>query len=146
LPEKPEEWHNFELPAEFLEKTAGHEDKIMIAKWTFLKPELTYLHLKKVAELLENHYFSVQLMPVMAMLEFFASEVLEDKILASTNQLARSRLVMNLGLKDEGVALQAKAESNKYELSEEERKVNFEKIKALKDTRDNLKYEHVPFE
>jgi hypothetical protein len=146
LPEKPEEWHNFELPAEFLEKTAGHEDKIMIAKWTFLKPELTYLHLKKVAELLENHYFSVQLMPVMAMLEFFASEVLEDKILASTNQLARSRLVMNLGLKDEGVALQAKAESNKYELSEEERKVNFEKIKALKDTRDNLKDEHVPFE
>jgi hypothetical protein len=105
LPEKPEEWHNFELPAEFLEKTAGHEDKIMVAKWTFLKPELTYLHLKKVAELLENHYFSVQLMPVMAMLEFFASEVLEDKILASTNQLARSRLVMNLGLKDEGVAL-----------------------------------------
>jgi hypothetical protein len=93
------------LPAEFLEKTAGHEDKIMVAKWTFLKPELTYLHLKKVAELLENHYFSVQLMPVMAMLEFFASEVLEDKILASTNQLARSRLVMNLGLKDEGVAL-----------------------------------------
>jgi hypothetical protein len=146
LPDKPEDWTNFELPAEFIQKTAGHEDKIMVAKWTFLKPELTYLHLKKIAELLENHYFSVQLMPVMAMLEFFASEVLEDKILASTNQLARSRLIMNLGLKDEGVALQTKAESNKYELSEEERKVNFEKIKALKDTRDNLKDEHVPFE
>jgi hypothetical protein len=105
LPDKPEDWTNFELPAEFIQKTAGHEDKIMVAKWTFLKPELTYLHLKKIAELLENHYFSVQLMPVMAMLEFFASEVLEDKILASTNQLARSRLIMNLGLKDEGVAL-----------------------------------------
>ena len=75
----------------------------------------------------------------MCMLEFFAAEVLEDKILSSTNQLARSRLVMNLGLKDEGMALQAKAEAGKYDLTEEERKVNFEKIKALKDTRDDLK-------
>jgi len=49
-------------------------------------------------------------------------------------------------LKDEGNALQAKAEASKYDLSEEERKVNFEKIKALKDEKDNLKSEHVPFE
>jgi hypothetical protein len=77
----------------------------MVAKWTFVKPELTYLHLKKVAELLEHHYFSVQLVPVLAMMELFAKEVLADPILASTNQLARGRLVMNLGLKDEGTAL-----------------------------------------
>jgi hypothetical protein len=74
----------------------------MVAKWTFVKPELTYLHLQKVADLLEQHYFSVQLMPVLAMMELFSKEVLTDPILTATNQLARGRLVMNLGLRDEG--------------------------------------------
>jgi hypothetical protein len=44
-------------------------------------------------------------MPVLAMMELFSKEVLVDPILVSTNQLARGRLVMNLGLKDEGQAL-----------------------------------------
>jgi len=49
LPEKAEDWVKFDLPGVLLEKLQGHEDKIMVAKWTFLKPELTFLHLKKVA-------------------------------------------------------------------------------------------------
>ena len=128
-----------------MEKLQGHEDKIMVAKWTFLKPELTFLHLKKVAELLESHYFSVQLLPVLAMVELFAKEVLADPILTSTAQLARGRLIMNLGLREEGLALQIKSGSDKYELTEEERKIHFEKIKALKDEKDNMKDEEVPF-
>ena len=117
----------------------------MVAKWTFLKPELTFLHLKKVAELLESHYFSVQLLPVLAMVELFAKEVLADPILTSTAQLARGRLIMNLGLREEGLALQAKSGADKYELTEEERKIHYEKIKALKDEKDNMKDEEVPF-
>jgi hypothetical protein len=145
LPEKAEDWVKFDLPAPLVEKLQGHEDKIMVAKWTFLKPELTFLHLKKVAELLESHYFSVQLLPVLAMVELFAKEVLADPILTSTAQLARGRLIMNLGLREEGLALQIKSGSDKYELTEEERKIHFEKIKALKDEKDNMKDEEVPF-
>ena len=45
LPEKAEDWVNFALPEAFMQKANGHEDKIMIAKWTFIKPELTLAHL-----------------------------------------------------------------------------------------------------
>lgn len=54
LPEKPEEWCQFELPAEFAKRCENHEDKVMIGKWTFMKPELTYLHLKKLSDILES--------------------------------------------------------------------------------------------
>ena len=40
---------------------------------------------------------------------------------------------MNLGLKDEGTKLYEKIEAKRYALSEEERKVQYEKIKALSD-------------
>ena len=48
LPEKAEDWVNFALPEAFMQKANGHEDKIMIAKWTFIKPELTLAHLQNV--------------------------------------------------------------------------------------------------
>jgi len=35
LPEKLEDWTTFSVPEVLFEKTAGHEDKIMLAKWTF---------------------------------------------------------------------------------------------------------------
>lgn len=54
MPEKPEDWTDYELPQEIKEKGDGHEDKVMIGKWTFSKPELTYLHLKKLADILES--------------------------------------------------------------------------------------------
>lgn len=59
MPEKPEEWTNFEIPNELVQKADVHEDKVMIGKWTFVKPELTYLHLKKLADVLEGQMFSI---------------------------------------------------------------------------------------
>jgi len=59
LPEKAEEWVDFTLPDEYFKRATGHEDKIMVSKWTFIKPELTYFHIKKIAQLLEDHYFSI---------------------------------------------------------------------------------------
>mmetsp|Transcript_9339 Transcript_9339/g.7115 ORF Transcript_9339/g.7115 Transcript_9339/m.7115 type:complete len:93 (+) Transcript_9339:44-322(+) len=35
LPEKLEDWTSFSVPDQFFEKANGHEDKIMVAKWTF---------------------------------------------------------------------------------------------------------------
>ena len=53
----------------------------MVAKFTFVKPELTFLHLKKVAALLEDHYFHVQMLPVLKLLELFSKEVIVDPII-----------------------------------------------------------------
>lgn len=53
MPEKPEDWVAAELPDKFFTLAESHEDKIMVAKYTFVKPELTFLHLKKIADLLE---------------------------------------------------------------------------------------------
>ena len=71
-------------------------------------------------------------------MELFAGEVVGDQILVTTNILARARLLLNLGLKQQGEKLQVRAEAAKYVLTEEERKGNYEKIKALKDDKDNL--------
>lgn len=49
LPEKAEDWINFTLPEAFVTKSKSHEDKIMVSKWTFIKPELTFHHLKNIA-------------------------------------------------------------------------------------------------
>jgi hypothetical protein len=41
---------------------------------------------------------------------------------------------MNLGLKNEGMKLYEKIEAKRYILTDEERKVQYEKIKALNDS------------
>jgi hypothetical protein len=46
---------------------------------------------------------------------------------------------MNLGLGKDAEALVDDVSSRSYVLNEEEKKVNFEKIKALKDPADDLK-------
>lgn len=77
------------------------------------------------------------------LLEVFAGRVLGSPILEQAHALHRSRLLMNLGLKAEGVKLYEQIESHKYLLSEDERKVQFEKIKALSDM--SLKEEKAHF-
>jgi hypothetical protein len=68
------------------------------------------------------------------LLEVFAGRVLGSPILEQAHALHRSRLLMNLGLKQDGVKLYEQVESMKYLLSEDERKVQYEKIKALSDS------------
>lgn len=59
----------------------------MIGKWTFAKPELTYLHLKNICSALEAQAFSIQMMPVLKLLEVFARHVLESPVLERAHQL-----------------------------------------------------------
>ena len=77
----------------------------------------------------------------------FTVEVIPDKILLETFILMRARLLMNLGLKKNAEKLldEKLRSENRYELTEEERKVNLEKIKALRDPNDDMKSTHVPF-
>lgn len=133
MPEKLEDWTTYEIPQEFMVKGLDHEDKVMIGKWTYSKPELSYLHLKKLADILESQLFTLQLIPVLQLLEIFAGQVLNSPVLEQAHALQRSRVLMNLGLKQEGQKLYEKIETKRYLLSEEERKVQYEKIKALSD-------------
>ena len=55
--------------------------------------------------------------------------------------LKRARILFNLGVKTEGQKLQELAEQDAFILSETERRVNYEKIKALKNPEDNLSEE-----
>jgi hypothetical protein len=48
MPDKPEDWVNFTLPEVFRSKASVHEDKIMISKFSFMKPELTLYHLQNI--------------------------------------------------------------------------------------------------
>jgi hypothetical protein len=145
LPEKPEDWVAFTLPEAFAQKAAGHEDKLMVSKWTFVKPELTYWHLLNVAQVLEDHFFTVQLLPVLEMISAVGRLVLEDRKVEDICLLRKARILMNLGLKNEGEALKQAWEANSYKLSEEEKKLQLEKIKGLKDPHDNLKDKQVAF-
>lgn len=138
MPDKPEDWVATELPDKFLALTESHEDKIMVAKFTFVKPELTFLHLKKIADLLEQHYFTLQLVPVLRLIEVFASKVIDDQIQKQTAQLTRARVLYNLGLKDLGQKLVDQIDKTAYNLTDEERRIQFEKIKELKDEKDTL--------
>ena len=52
--------------------------------------------------------------------------------------LQRARILFNLGQKAQGEKLQNLAEQNAFELTESERRVNFEKIKALKNPKDDM--------
>ena len=62
---------NFSIPQDFFSKAGVHEDRIMISKYTFMKPELTFFHMKNVLRLLEDHYFNIQQMPILHLLELF---------------------------------------------------------------------------
>lgn len=59
--------------------------------------------------------------------------------------MKRARLTMNLGLKDLSDELIEEIKPTAYQLTEEEKKVNFEQIKALKDPTDDMKTKYVPF-
>ena len=139
LPEKPEDWVNFSLPEVFSSKAQVHEDKIMISEFSFMKPELTIHHLQNVLKLLEDHYFSIQQLPVIQLMALFNQQVLGDQILVEVAELKRARLLMNLGLDFQAEDSVKDLNSRSYVLNDEEKKVNFEKIKALKDPNDDLK-------
>jgi hypothetical protein len=105
----------------------------MVSKWTFIKPELTFMHINNITTLLEEHYFHLQLLPVVEMLRLYSKTVLEDKGIEEVFLLKRARLLMNLGMQTEGTALKATWDNEHYKLSDEERKLQFEKIKGLRE-------------
>lgn len=66
-------------------------------------------------------------------MQLFNQLVLGDQILVEVAGLKRARLLMNLGLDVQAEESVKDLSAKSYILNEEEKKVNFEKIKALKD-------------
>ena len=83
--------------------------------------------------------------PILELIKVFAKVVLEDKKIDEIMSLKKARLLLNLGLKQEGEDVKARWDLDNYKLTDEEKKVNTEKIKALKDKSDNLKDKVVNF-
>jgi len=53
----------------------------------------------------KERYFSVQLLPVVEMINLFGRIVLEDRKIEDISILRKARLLMNLGLRSESDAL-----------------------------------------
>ena len=79
------------------------------------------------------------------MINIVGKLVLEDKKIEDICLLRKARNLMNLGLKNESEALKQTWEINCYKLSDDEKKLQLEKIKGLKDPHDNLKDKNVAF-
>jgi hypothetical protein len=74
----------------------------MVSRFVFGKPELTLYHLRNVFNLLESHFYTIQQVPILHMLQLFNQEVLFDQILVEVNQLKQARLLFNLGHQEQG--------------------------------------------
>jgi len=100
-----------------------------------------------VAKVLEDHYFTMQLLPVLDLIKMFAKVVFDDERLVEVMTLKKARILLNLGLKEEGEQMKLLWDQNpnRYILTDEEKKQNLEKIKALQDENDNLIDKFVPF-
>ena len=87
----------------------------------------------------------MQLIPVIELIKFFSKTVFEDKKYEEINNLKKARLLLNLGLKQEGEDLKKSWDNDHYRLSDEEKKLQLEKIKSLRDPQDDLRDKFVPF-
>ena len=121
IPEKAEDWLLWAVPEDLTEMAKKHEDRTMIAKWAFQKPELTYFHIKNIIETLQDHFLVIQMMPLLKFSELYADVVLENTDVKKLSQLKTGRILMNLNFKEEG--LQLKELVGDLELSEEQKKV-----------------------
>ena len=75
-----------------------------------------------------------------------ARDVLQDPLAEKTYMLKRARVLFNMGQKAQAEKLQRMAEENAFELTESERRVNYEKIKALKNPKDDMQEgSRIPF-
>ena len=72
---------------DFFKKAETHEDRVMVSKFTFMKPELTIYHLRNIFKLLEDHYFTIQQLPVLHLMIIFNKVVLKDNILNEASEL-----------------------------------------------------------
>lgn len=98
FPETPEAWIKFEPTNEFLDHCKKHEDKTMIAKWAFQKPEITLYHINNIIQILEHHYLHIQMIPILKFAKLFSSIVLENTYYSNIFDLKLTRICYNFGL------------------------------------------------
>jgi len=102
-PENAEQWVEFEPHQELYDLCKKHEDKTMIAKWAFQKPEITLYHINQTLYLLEAHYLHLQMVPVLRFAKFFCSLVIENDYYANVFDLKLIRVTYNFGLVNENI-------------------------------------------
>jgi len=98
FPDTPENWINFEPHEELIDLCKKHEDKTMIAKWAFQKPEITLYHLGQILDLLESHYFHIQMVPILKFCKLFTSTVIENEYYSNIYDLRLIRITYSFGI------------------------------------------------
>jgi hypothetical protein len=104
-PEMSDDWVKFEPHQELIELIKKHEDKTMIAKWAFQKPEITLHHVNQVLYHLESHYLHIQMIPVLKFAKLFSSLVLENDYYSKVFDLRLIRITYNFGLINENIKI-----------------------------------------
>lgn len=108
FPESPEGWIDFEPQEEFIQLSKKHEDKTMIAKWAFQKPEITLYHIGHILDLLESHYLHIQMIPILKFGKLFCSLVIENQYFSNLFDLKLVRITYNFGIVDKNINLAKK--------------------------------------
>jgi hypothetical protein len=142
IPETPEGWIDFELPEDLIELCKKHEDKTMIAKWAFQKPEISFYHINHILKILEEHYMLIQMIPVLKLGKLFNDLVLDDAIFGGIFDLKLARVYNNLGLTEKGKLAPL---FSSFKLSEETKRIQQENIKGFIDSEENLKRKEASF-
>lgn len=110
-PETPEGWIEFEPHQELVDLCKKHEDKTMIAKWAFQKPEITLFHVKQILDLLESHYLHIQMIPILKFAKLYSQLVLENEYYSNVFDLKLLRICYNFGMVNKNINIAQKMQA-----------------------------------
>ena len=74
LPEKLEQWINYQPPKEFTERIKTTENNNIISKYTFEKAELTYSYMVQIIKILESLGHDLHCVEIYAFMRFYVIE------------------------------------------------------------------------
>ena len=131
LPQRPEEWVNYMIPKDFLERIRSTENSDIMNKLTFEKAEQTYFCLNYVIKTLESMGHQLHCLEMYAFLRFFVKEILNAPSQAQTLvECKYSRYLNSIGLVNEGNQLYQGLTFNKFFPSEAEERDLIARVQA----------------
>ena len=99
LPQKPEEWMNYQIPKDFIERIRTTENTNVMSKITFEKAELTYFYLDYIIRTLEGLGQHLHCLEIYAFVRFFVKEILTTSSqIVPLIECKYARFLFSLGL------------------------------------------------
>ena len=131
LPQKPEEWINYQIPKEFIERIRTTENTNIMSKVTFEKAELTYSYLEHILKTFEGLGHHLHCLEIYSFMRFFVKEILNPTSQITTLiECKYSRFLFSLGLTAEGESIYKNLSFVKFFPNSIERKNLLTKVEA----------------